>query len=57
MKRSDIGDCPAPAGIISLQGERLRQECLGAITPLQTGGFVGMPEGSNRSRGARASRG
>jgi hypothetical protein len=32
----------APGGIISLQGGGIIQECLGAIIPLQTGGFVGI---------------
>jgi hypothetical protein len=32
----------APGGIISLQGGGIIQESLGAIIPLQTGGFVGI---------------
>jgi Periplasmic binding protein len=32
----------APGGIISLQGGGIIQEALGAIIPLQTGGFVGI---------------
>jgi hypothetical protein len=32
----------APGGIISLQGGGIIQEYLGAIIPLQTGGFVGI---------------
>ena len=31
----------APGGIISLQGGGIIQESLGAIIPLQTGGFIG----------------
>jgi hypothetical protein len=32
----------APGGFISLQGGGIIQESLGAIIPLQTGGFVGI---------------
>jgi len=32
----------APGGIISLQGGGIIQESLGAIIPLQTGGFIGI---------------
>jgi hypothetical protein len=32
----------APGGIISLQGGGIIQESLGAIIPLQTGGFTGI---------------
>jgi hypothetical protein len=31
-----------PGGIISLQGGGIIQESLGAIIPLQTGGFIGI---------------
>jgi hypothetical protein len=36
----------APGGIISLQGGGIIQESLGAIIPLQTGGFVGIGSAS-----------
>jgi hypothetical protein len=43
----------APGGIISLQGRGIIQESLGAIIPLQTGGFVGIGSGAHPRRHRR----
>jgi len=39
----------APGGIISLQGGGIIQESLGAIIPLQTGGFTGIGSAQEES--------